>query len=221
MRDVHNSIKRFFPGLVTEIRKGVAGSKYGFEAFFLSNDNINPVVETFSRILDQEKVMIRGRPERILFVCVNADDQQPQIATFYQQWRTQVEQRQASGRSLEDAEKESTVALSITPDSNAILLYPTFFALPALPNRKRDCPVVKRTFSGGFSLPGVTQLQDSMYGTAIHELVHKYLHLSVQDVDEARTVADSMNLPAEKQVQNAANYAFLACGKHSSPILPS
>ncbi|KAG8532959.1 uncharacterized protein KY384_001740 [Bacidia gigantensis] len=191
LTSVLQEIEHDMPSVIAEASKGTT-SEYGFSPLFKTNDN-SPAVQTlFQRIANSNTLSVGVITYPITFVCVNLNDEYTINKLKYWQAHPDVP---AAGDS----------------STNDIFLFPLFWELERNPSR---CPKL----SGGKATPNDGRLVDALYGVVVHELADKYLHFmesrqQASESPEFYKIQECVDLPAEKQVANAQNFAMFACGE--------
>ena len=184
------------PSILHEANLGLQ-SAYGFQSFFSVSENQVAVTSIFTQIKDTALITLpSGNSHSIVFFCINQGD--PTTVGAYNMW-------------LEDT-RRTAAALRGTYE---IWLLPSFWHHKPGPPALFDCPTVH----GNKVLAGTDELRGSMWLILVHELVEKYLHelfsdspSDYPDYPEVYTMQECIDLPADKQVWNAQNYALFAAG---------
>ena len=194
------SIFQGFPGefssIISEVGQGVA-SPYGFSAFFKTDASIPRVLNLFQRIANKDRLNTGVLRYSIIFNCVNPGE--PLLAT-----------------KLAYAQQNPDVPAASDSRTNDIFIFPLFWTLIRTPGR---CPAVQ----DNHAVLNDGNLVTSQWGTIVHELADKYLHFGETRAQaamwpEVYNIQDCIDLPVERQVMNAQNFAMFACGE---PPLPN
>ena len=189
------------PNILHEAGLGLQ-SAYGYQAFFRVSENQAAVTSLCTKINDTASIVLpNGQDHRIVFFCINEGD--TSTAPAYEGW-------------LQDP---YMVAAS-DGGTYGIWLLPPFWHHPQGPPDLLDCPSVWRNKIKA----GTVELTHSMWSIILHELGGKYLHnllrsspSGLSEYPEVYAIQQCINLPAEKQVWNAQNFAMFAAGTSRLP----
>ena len=180
--------------ILVEANTGV-DSSYGFKALFTSDQAIVPVTANFEKLSDSATVQVNGQTKQITFVCAEPDD--PGTSEIYNY--AMRNQPRACAFSQFGTEK--------------IFLMPLFFSNEYQRNpAPYRCPLFRM---GSIARHADDILGTTQYGTIIHELLDKYMHLEGMQEQEKYDLIDCIKLRPEQQLLNAENYAMFASGEMS------
>lgn len=167
-------------------------SEYGFKSLFTSNDAVPTVTANYGKLSESESVIVGGRASRITFVCLEPGD--PVTASAYN-YAMETQPRGAAYSEF---------------GSEKIYLTPFFFNHLRRNPEPYRCPIFRKTH---IAINGDDILGTTQYGVIIHELMDKYLHFNDLGQAEKYTVRECINLPPDRQLQNAENYNLFASGE--------
>ena len=182
--------------LITDAQLGTR-SQHGFTAFFKSNRNIAKVVAAYRNIADGNPVIVSGgraagrgnwTPQPV-FMCINKGD--AMTAPILAQCRQ---------RNLEP--------VFIKPGIEGIMVCPQFF--DDLGHDSQPCPDLGP--DGKFKA-GDLGLIHGKYAYVVHMLIRMYDRAAAENVREAESMQDAVELTSRESLRSAVNFGYYAGGE--------
>lgn len=167
-------------------------SPNGFPALFKTEANIAPVTALFQHIANKDRLNTGVIRYPVIFTCVNPGERH-------------------TGKMFQYSLQHPDVPAASDSKTNDIFVFPLFWELMRGPSYAQ-CPGIEENKA----LPNDGRLVANQYGTLVHELADKYLHFGESREHwtasvESYNVQDAIELSEGDSLQNAQNYALLAC----------
>ena len=178
--------------VLSDLDRGTASP--AFRAFFKTNNNLEPVRQVFTNILNGSEFLTVNSRQNGQFkapptlVCTDTDE------AFLDHL-------------MDDCYSYARPMAYIVNPQKLVAICPLFWTLPHIA-RKTACPQI----ANGKVLTEPSSLITTQYGILVHELVHIYNRFD-DSWDEVYSLEDVVGLDAIRSVENAQNYASYAAGQ--------